>query len=216
VPIVVVVLELVVVVALVLVLLDIVAEEVLVELVVEDDVVVEVVDDDIVVVGKVGELVEVVEVEESVEVDVVEKLVVEEEELELVLAVAVVLVETAVVVEEVLVEVVLVVVPTGADPRSTLIRPDWIWPAMKLPVRFAPSTIRSVAPGAQRCALMWETRPNVTWFPPTKRLRSRAARPDASSMVALWPMLRFPSTSTRAADSTSSAASRAARRLQNT
>ncbi len=228
----------VVVVVLELVLVDAVDEEVLVELVVLEvgelvvgaDVVVEVVLDNDVVVGKVDELVEVVEVEGSVEVvlamvvevvtDVVEELVVEEDALELVLevvlAVVVVLVEPSPVVEDVLVEVVLVVVPPGGDPRSALIRPASIWSAMKLPASFAPSTIRSVDSGAQRCPLMRETRPNVTWLPPTKTVRSRAARPDASSMLALWPMLRSPSTSTRDGASTWSAAFRAERMLQKT
>jgi len=219
VPSVVLVLELVAVVALVLVLVE---EELLLELVVLEL--------EELVVGRVEELVEVVELEErSVEVDatvvdvvteVVEELVVDEElkevEVVLVVVVVVVLVETAVVVEDVLVEVVLVVLPPGADPRSTWIRPDRMWPAMKLPVRFAPSTMRSVDPGAQRCARILETRPNVTCVPPTKRVRSRAARPDATSMVARWPMARLPSTSTRVGASISSAASRAARRPQMT
>jgi hypothetical protein len=188
-----------------------------------------VVDEDVVVVERVEEVVVVGEVEDGrvevddetvvdVVVDVVEELAVEELELVLVLpvAVVVVLVETAVVVEDVLGEVVLVVLATAADPRSTLIRPDSIWPAMKLPVNLAPSTIRSVDPGAQRCAPIREARPNVTSLPPTKRVRSCAVRPDAGSIVALWPMARFPSTSTRVGASTSSSASRAARRLQNT
>jgi hypothetical protein len=217
VPSVVVVLELVAVVVLVLVLLDAVTEEVLVELVVlgRDVLVVE---DDVVV--------EVVEVEETrvdvddatvVEVlsDVVEEPVAEDEELVLVVVVVVVLVESADVVEDVLVEVVVVVVPTTDDPRSTLMRPVRIVPAMKLPVSLAPSRMRSVAPGAQNCALIREPRPNVASLPPTKNVRSRAPRPRASSMVTRWRMTTAPSTSTRAGDSTSSVVSRPRRRLEN-
>jgi len=178
-------------------LLDVVVEEVPVEVVVVEDASVDV-DDDTVV---------------DVVTEVVEDLVVDEEELELLLvAVVLVLVDVARV-EDVLVELVLVVVPADAGPRSTLIRPAWIWPATKLPVRFAPSTIRSVDSGAQRWARIRETRPNVTSVPPTKRVRSRAARPDTSSMLALWPIATFPATSTRVEPSISSSASRAARRL---
>ena len=175
---------------------DVVAVVVLVleELVVDGEVVVEVVVDDVVVVRSVVEVVVVVEwrVDDVVPVDVL----------------------TEVVEELVLEDVVLEVVP-DVEPRSASIRPAWITPATKLPVTFAASTIWSVDPGAQRCALIRDARPNVTCCPPTKSVRSRAVAPDASSMSTLWPSATLPSTSTRAGESTSMVAFRDARRLQN-
>ena len=119
------------------------------------------------------------------------------------------------VVEELVVDDVVLEVVPGADPRSASIRPAWMTPAMKLPVTFAASTIWSVDPGAQSCALIREARPKYTSGPPTKTVRSRAETPEASSMSALWPIATLPSMSTRVAASISTVAFRDARRLQN-